>query len=445
VVTQKESKRNGLEELLVKLHITKDSKEALQKMGRVEEFLGKPFPPHPLDALKVFLENNYFLGNNEPDPFSKGASATPKQQEYEPPVLHLSPSVALKDRVFCTNNEQEYKACLAYLQSKIRLDTEKVFLPQEEEDRRTSPRRVDLKYVVCIPTVITKEEEEGRRSTLRWNIQNYLNMGASKIVLFFRETEEKTREYLRSNFSYAYPLYFVTYEHRGKSHVGWARRAIALYLMASVERSPKQNVMIADDRRMLKIADMYGEHNAAQGKNLLKDALKKAQSETCFLSFFKNSMMSHASIRQDFIDTKFVTQIYLGTVQNFKDFYTCAFRSNVLEACFARLLEDYAFNQLAYHFSFDLLVYTRLQITTRKVPSIARRHLTSQQISELFRQGAQQSLLKAIQIVTQKRPDGKYMITFGKNYSIVGPKDSYWENTINIIKATQQVKKRLLS
>ena len=81
VVTQKESKRNGLEELLVKLHITKDSKEALQKMGRVEEFLGKPLPPHQLDALKVFLENNYFLSNNEPDPFSKGARATPKQQE----------------------------------------------------------------------------------------------------------------------------------------------------------------------------------------------------------------------------------------------------------------------------------------------------------------------------------------------------------------------------
>jgi hypothetical protein len=118
-----------------------------------------------------------------------------------------------------------------------------------------------------------------------------------------------------------------------------------------------------------------------------------------------------------------------------------------LEACFARLLEDYAFNQLAYYSGFDLLVYTRLQITTPpKIPSIARRQLSKQQITELFSlQRAQQSLLKAIQVATQKMGDGKYKIKFGKDYSVVRPRpddDSYWKNTVNVIKAGQQYLQR---
>ena len=150
-------------------------------------------------------------------------------------------------------------------------------------------------------------------------------------------------------------------------------------------------------------------------------------------------MTSHPDdVRQEFVDTKFVTQIYLGTVQHFRDFYTCVFRTHLLEACFARLLEDYAFNELAYHYGFDVLVYTRLQITSPNVASIARRQLTQEQIAHLFRQGAQQSLLKAIQVVTQKKGDEKYKIKFGKNYTIVGPDDSFWKNTVNVLKARER-------
>jgi hypothetical protein len=409
-------KTRNLEDALVQTGLATNKQQAGKKISQITTLMGGTLPTDNRQALDIIVD----LQESKPEDLTPSLENVFSQQDVV--QQQIVKKRVHKQRVSCSVTN--YDPVLDYFEKSITLYP-KISIPPNIQ-KKSSNRVKDLNLLVCIPTVITSDI--ARRKALLENLYRYNGMGC-KIIIFFKHSP-KVLEYFNTNFKLSFNVSIIMYTHSGQTHVGWARKAIASYIFSIDNEVP---VLISDDRRILK--SVGGVFSTLTAKRYLVHAIDVALTKKCFISFFRNSKKDVTDYhREEFTDTKFIQQIYLGKAQNFKDFYACANKADTLDACFSRLLEDYAFNELAYYFGYDLLTFTRLQITHPLVTSIARKQLTDDQIAFIVSKQGQSTIKKAIQVCVDKDvKSATYKIKSGKTLSRASPHCTNWINTIRVI------------
>lgn len=343
-------------------------------------------------------------------------------------IIHQMKGIMTKNRKEpCSLNNNNIDNFTSYL------NTMDIELTSEDQTSIKTPT-----ILILIPTIIPTDI--ARTEVLIENINTYMKYDGSKILLFFNFVEGETE--ITSYFDMYFGKYknrvgYVLYSHKPistKSHVGFARAAIAYYLLGI---SGDQIVIISDDRRVLRVPENKKVHNlnSLEYKEIIDNIIDMRS----YVTDTKNTIISPVGERitkfgtKTFADTDdyIMAQIFMGMAKTFINIYICTSENTEchftregyktttnIESCFSRLFEDCSFVNAGYDNGFNMKVYTRLIRKTKDVKTVAR---STKKLSDLDPDD-RENVCSATRNCLVHKKDDTYLVRWGNHYDRIGPK-----------------------
>jgi len=301
----------------------------------------------------------------------------------------------------CVLTQQDYANLNQYLDSRG-----VILMHNNLDDLR------QYKYIVCIPTILLSSTDDYRHEAIIVNIEIHLDAGA-KVILFYRQVQHTDIvTYFNERFFsiYGQPVGYMIYNHPGQSsHVGWARMAIAKFL-TTLDRN--LIVDINDDRRYLGLKKELKNSILTTEKinQHIEKILEKIRTDESYKIIVCPAGQRTDSKKAAFVQytkkTFINAQIYFAKAGTFVDVYACGLKhqdvckiSTVglrstpsLNACFARLFEDYSFINIAFDNKFNVITFTGLKRFTKRIHSVARKSKNPQTMTEQQRKHLEQAM-----------------------------------------------------
>lgn len=245
-------------------------------------------------------------------------------------------------------------------------------------------------FLILVPTIIP--EDTTRLKLLIENVKTYTKNPNNKVVLFFNSIfKDDVNEYIENFEPYKSQVAYIIYSHKKSvTHVGFARAAIAYYML---NLSPDQKIVVSDDRRILRSRTNKKIDNLTLRE--YDEVLLYLRNISEYIDENDNSIVSPLSMRAKasgkkvFMDPEQypMSQIYFGKADTFIKIYICTNKNGTcqltpqgynltvkLDSCFSRLFEDCSFINSGYDNGFNMKSYTAVMRVTQTTKSVARKN-----------------------------------------------------------------------